>query len=305
MKQILIPTDFSDNAVHAAKAAVMLSAKLNANILLFNNYVDIPVIPHYAGGPWVADDLIQLKNESNAELQNLAQELDPLIAQSDHEQRKLSIHTQCGEGNLGDNIAAIIHEQDIELVVIGARSDSTIDHFLYGSETSLIIDKSTRPVFIIPPKAGFQKLQKVLFATNFDEADIKAIDYLAKLSKLFDFQLEIVHVNLMGKAENSKNEQKLDFIKQLLNLKYQNTTYKEILGKDVINRLNSHCDETEVDVLAMMHHHYTPFMRMLKQSTSKKALSQQKIPLLIFSSKMGEHPKLDHYKKNGQLSRYN
>jgi nucleotide-binding universal stress UspA family protein len=305
MKSILIPVDFSENAVHAAKSAVLLSTKLNADILLFNNYVSVPVVPHYAGGPWVVDDLLQLKNESKIELQKLAKVLGPFIGRKEETQRKPSIDTLCGEGNLGDNIADIIHDQDIEMVVIGARSDSTIDHFLYGSETSLIIDKSTRPVFIIPPKADFHKLQKVLFATDFNESDIKAIHYLVKLGKLFDFQLEIVHVNLMGKDEDSNSNHKIDFIKQLLSFKYPRTTYKEILGKDVVDRLNDHCDETEVDVLAMVHHHYSPFMRMLKQSTSKKALSQQKIPLLIFSSKMGERPKLDHFKKNGQIGRYN
>lgn len=295
MRTTLVPTDFSENSAHAAKAAVMLSSKLHTNILLFNNYVKIPVTPHFAGGPWVVDELMELKNETKENLQNLAGDLELLIADLEPEQPKPIVHLQYADGNLGDNIAAIIHEKDIELIVIGARSGSTIDHMLNGSETNLIIDQSNCPVLIIPENVDLKELKKVIFATDFDQTDMKAINYMVKLSYLFNFHIEVVHVN-SSKSNTVKSERQIAFEDRLFKLNYPKITYKQVFGKNVIRRLNSLCTETDADILALVHHHRSPIGRILKQSTSKKALSQQKVPLMIFPSIINANIKWDHYK---------
>ncbi len=297
MRTILVPTDFSENSAHAAKAAVFLSSKLHTNILLFNNYVKVPVTLHYAGGPWVVDELMALKSETKENLQNLKDDLESLIADLESEQAKPFVHVQFADGNLGDNIAAIIHDKDIELMVIGARSGSTIDHILNGSETNLIIDQSNCPVFIIPENVDLKELKKVIFATDFGETDMKAINYLVKLSYLINFRIEVVHVN-SSKSSTVKSEQQLAFEDRLFKLNYPNITYKQVFGKNVIHRLNSLCTETDADILALVHHHRSPIGRILKQSTSKKALSQQKIPLIIFPSIVNGNIKWDHYKRS-------
>ena len=297
MKTTLVPTDFSENSVHAAKAAVMLSSRLHTNILLFNNYVKVSVTPHFAGGPWVVDELMELKKESKENLQNLAGDLEALIAGLAPAQPKPAVRVQHAEGNLGDNIAAIIHEKDIELIVIGARSGSTIDHMLNGSETNLIIDESNCPVIIIPESVDLKELNKVIFATNFDETDMKAINYLVKLSYLFNFQIEVIHIN-SSKSSGVKSERQTAFEDRLFKLNYPKITYKQVFGKNVISRLNRLCTETGADILALVHQHRSPIGRILKQSTSKKALSQQKIPLMIFPSIINGNLKWDHYKNN-------
>jgi nucleotide-binding universal stress UspA family protein len=297
MKTILVPTDFSENAENAAKAAVLLCSKLDANMLLFNSYFSKPVTPQYAGGPWVVDELKELENESTENLREQASELEKLLAKISKGERTPVIKVRCGEGSLGDSITDTLNHREIEMIVIGARADSGINHIFYDSDTSSIIDRATCPVFILPPDADLRKLKKLVFATDFDEADILAVDYLFKLSKLFDFKLEVVHINLFGKNEHAKVEDKTEFIKHLMSLKLPINTYKEIMGNDIVGRLERYCEETGADTLALVHHQYSLFMRLLKQSTSKKALSQQKIPLLIFSSKMDKEPKWSPYEE--------
>ena len=125
---------------------------------------------------------------------------------------------------------------------------------------------------------------------------MKAINYLVKLSKLFDFQIEIVNVNIMSKNDWVKSERQLEFEEHLFKLNYPKVTYKQVLGKNVISRLNSLCIETGADILALVHQHRSPIGRILKQSVSKKALSQQKVPLMIFPSIINGNFKWGHYK---------
>lgn len=283
MKTILILTDFTENATHAALSGVMLSENLHANILLFNANTSQPVIPQYAGGgPTVIDDLSYWEDESKERLGELSEHL---MAMSNPQKRKPSIHVQCGEGSMGDIIKHILHQKDIELIVMGARAGSTIEHILTGSETISVINHSTRPVLVVPLNAGLKKLKKVIFATDFEEADVKGIHYLVKLGKLFNYRLDIVHVSLLGEKNTLDSEKEEAFLSQLAGLKY-GIRYKEIEGEEVISTLNSLCDETGTDLLALGHHQRSLFTSLFRQSTTKKALLSQKTPLLVFPSKM-------------------
>ena len=286
MNTILILTDFSDNAAHAATSGLFLSGKLNADILLFNTYLKFSETFTYAGGSVLVDDLVRWKAESSEKLDKLAEKLTAAIALVDTQQGKPSIFCRSDEGNLGSNVESIIKQRDIELVVMGARSGSTIEHVFFGSDTGDVIQQSTRPVLVISPEAEIKQLKKVVFATDFEEADMKALNYLVKLGELFHFAIEIIHVVNPAKKDETKGRDEIDFIKKLGQLQYPGITYTEIGGTDVITRLNRLCTEDGPELLALVHHRHSFLMRILHQSTTAKALSNQTIPLLIFPSGM-------------------
>jgi nucleotide-binding universal stress UspA family protein len=288
MKTILILTDFTENAAHAALSGLMLGEKLHANLLLFNVNLTQPVIPQYAGGPTVIDDFSFWEKESKELLHKLSGSLESLIVQTDPQLYKPAIHIECGEGNVGVMVNEMAKQKDIELVVMGARAGTTMDHILTGSETISVIDHAIRPVLVVPLNAGLSKLNKVVFATDYSERDINGIHYLVKLGKLFNFHLEIVHVNLFDEKDILKMEKEGMFLKQVNKLKYPHISFKEINGKDVTHRLNTLCDETGADLLSIMHYKNSFLKRIFKHSTTHRALTDQKIPLLIFPSGLEE-----------------
>src|SRR5665213_1324991 len=105
MKTILVLTDLSENAAHAAKAAVPIAGTLNMNLLLYNTRLILPVSTYYAdyaGGPWVVNDFIQWENESKEKLQWLADDLAPSLSKLDPQLRKPVIHTECHEGKVAE-----------------------------------------------------------------------------------------------------------------------------------------------------------------------------------------------------------
>jgi nucleotide-binding universal stress UspA family protein len=286
MENVLILTDFSKSSESAAEAGIVLSGKLNANILLFNAYVT-GSSQSYIGKPWIAEDLIWGDDESKDNLNKLAAHLKPFVNQLNTENPKPVIHCNSGEGNLGSIVSDIInHEKGIELIIMGARTASNDDNDFFGSDLNSVIQKASRPILVIPPETDLKQLSKVIFATNFDEADMRAVHYLIKLGKLFNFQLEIIHVIQPGRKEITKSQKELVFEEQLARLSYPGITYKDIKGKDVAENIINLYNETQADLLAMVHHQHSFFMRMLHTSTTKKVLYNQQVPLLIFPSKM-------------------
>jgi len=230
------------------------------------------------------DEFIVKQNHSKEHLSLLAEDLQDLTAQYGPDERKPSINCLCGEGDVGSNVADIIDQKDIELIIMGGRSSKSDNPILFGRDTSSVIQKATRPILVTSSKLNLDALNKVIFATDFNEEDITAIKYLIKLGKLLGYQLDIVHVNEFGKDKLLNSGKEVSFKHQVAKLKYPGISYHTVRGKDIVERLNGLCDETGAGVLAMSHRQDSFLMRIFQKSTAKKALSDQKIPLLIFPS---------------------
>lgn len=288
MKTILVLTDLSTNATPAAKAACMLSGVMSTNLVLLNTCADIPLQAGYSdmpGGPWLVDDFMQWDKERKADLEKYALSLEPYIAKLDPSKRKPSVHCEYADGTLADNTVALTQTKNVELIVMGAPHSSRLDHFLTGSDTAAVINNVSRPVLVVPTDYELKRIKRVVFATDFNDADMKALNYLVKLGRLFNFHLEVVHVLIPGEDKTLAADKEKAFL-SLQQITYAPISYKEIGGKDAVKRLNAYCHEVHADMLAMVHHHDSFFARIFKHSASTQALAHQELPLLIFPAKM-------------------
>lgn len=283
MKNILILTDFSANAKHAALTGTMLAKRLHTDILLFHANTTQSVAPVYAGGPTVIDEIDLMEVESKEKLQKLADFLKP-FAESRDSAWQPAIRYEEGLGALGYQARNIIETKKIEMIIMGARKGSPMDHFLTGSETFSVIDHVNRPVLVLPSDTDLHNLKKVIFATNFAEADIKAVHYLNNLASVFNFHLQVVHINPPGDDDITLGLRKIEFMKHFQRLSYTGVTVSDLQGKDIVNRLNRLCNESGTDLLSFTHYRNSVFSRFFHQSMTHKALEKQKIPMLIFPS---------------------
>ncbi len=284
MKTILILTDFSKNAEHAALSSVMLVEKLNEAVFLYHTYYDSPLIGAYARGSMIVDEFSLLEKESVTKLNRLAVHLRTAIRHSSVQNFRPEIDFQCGEGSLGNNVAAILKEKEIELIVMGASARSTVHNLFFGSDTLSVIENSSRPVLIIPAKGEISKIQKVTLATAFELEDLNAITYLVQLGKILHYELDIVHVSLHGHTDELVKGKAIrthiDAIKQ------NNITYHEIHGKDVIHRLNNLCKANGSDMLALVHHQHGFFSNIFNKSNAEEAVLTHRIPLMVIPAAM-------------------
>src|SRR4051794_32449832 len=116
MKTILILTDFSKNATHAALAGIRLAKNLHANIFLFHSNTTQALTPIYAGGPTVVDEVNLMEDENMEKLKVLADLLQPFIEEGESNW-KPSIHYNEGLGALSYQVRNILATKDVELIV--------------------------------------------------------------------------------------------------------------------------------------------------------------------------------------------
>lgn len=282
MKNILVLTDFSDNATAAAEAGLVIAGKMHADILLFNTYINYETITSYGGGGWIVDEFTDRRRRSKLGMEALTEGLESLSYQLDPDSRQPVISVESNDNDLGLNVADIIKKHDIDLVVMGARSGDK-DSYMFGADTNAVIEYSNRPILLVPAGTNINKLHKIILATDFKDADIKAIHYLAKLGNLLHCQLEIIHV--CGPDKECTNDEKI-FEEEINALKYTGLKYHKVNGKQVVSRLEHLVKEQTGAMLAMVHIQHSFFIRLFQHSMVRKALSHQNTPLLIFPSSM-------------------
>lgn len=223
----------------------------------------------------VTETAATLIADSRLKLNELATILKPELSE-----KSSKLVQRCEEGTLGENLPSLLKQFPFELIIMGGRSGGRLDHLLTGSETRQVINNATCPVLIVPADAQPTPIRKTLFATNFNTGDLKALRYLLNWSSLFDFNLELAHVNIPG-VKNDENTQ-VTFRKAVNALTNQAPLYHEVGSKQPIQRLNGLSHEIGANLLALTHYHHDFWTRLWGNSSADQALNNQHLPLLIF-----------------------
>ncbi|MCC8426396.1 universal stress protein [Mucilaginibacter sp. UR6-11] len=279
MKKLLVLTDFTANASHAAASARQLCTKMNTDLLLYHSVQYVPIVPEFTNGGMVAETNESLFKDSGLQLEQVAGSLQTLALPG--EGYRPQIICENGEGSLAANIKELTARQDIRLVIMGGRSGGALDHLLSGSETSAVINASRKPVLIIPASADISVLKKVVFATDFQAADLVALNFLTDLGQSLDVQVEVVHVT---KPESviTNIEPEILFRKQLNQLDAKAVSYKQVMGDDIGSLLQQQCQENGPALLAMTHQRHGMLSQLFGHSESKKMLKKGDVAVLIF-----------------------
>ncbi|TFF37353.1 universal stress protein [Mucilaginibacter psychrotolerans] len=284
MKKLLLLTDFSDHAEHAAENALYLCTKMQTALTIYHSFQAFPLVAYENGGPYLTEFSDAYAAETNERMARFLSKTK-VFAEENFEGIEIPIEHISEDGDLGANLAKLLANADYELVIMGSGSSDYLDQLLGGSETQSVIIHSNRPILIIPLQSNLKQLKKVVFATDYNEKDFHAINYLVDMAGLLSFEIQVLHVDTFGDNPDKKWKEEVELKRFAGGLNFPGITYHSIWGKEVIPRLNKYCDESGADLLAMVHYHQGFFSKLFGLSSTRKEVRNQKQPLLIFPPK--------------------
>ncbi len=183
IKQILVPTDFSENAQHAVSYATELAKRCSAKIHLLHT----PVIPtyllmdlSYSPGP---EAVTRILNDSQDALDEQAKGLAAT---------GVEYFTVIREGTVHEVIRDYAKEHDVDLVVVGTHGRTGVSKLMYGSVTERVIKTVHTPIVIIPPEGGTMP-SSIVIAYDFSAPAKRAAKVALAIHGVFDGPLHIVH----------------------------------------------------------------------------------------------------------------
>ena len=278
MKTVLVLTDFSINAKQAAQTAVILAGKLELNVLLFNVYFSIPIIPAGINDAWSKSYEV-FKKESETELQNETARLTELFKNSMPGTPLPGIEYLNAFGDLGDNTYRLIDERDIEFVAMGARKKQQ-NQILFGDDINDVLKKSKKPVLIVNDGLDWQNVKNIVLATDVAESDFKVVECLNRLSDQLQFKIHVAHVSPL--SNGSKEDEKAKrFTTKINELASENVSYQNLIGENVIEELVKFNAQLPADLLAIVQKRRSFLWNIFHESVSKEFIAKSKISILI------------------------
>ena len=268
MKNILVPTDFSDNANRALQYAVLLAQNTGAEITLLNVY---DVVLPADGTPLAPYAHESLTEENKIKLAACAKQFIP---------QNIKYHVEDVLGDSVNRIAMLAEEKKMDLVVMGIRGSNRLSQIIIGSTTTAVIRNIKVPVFVIPENAEFALPAKILFA--YDGKEIPAKATMRPLKNIAEiYKSKILVLNVINDLELEPVDKRYiarETFHALGNINY--AVHFEENG-DVLQGISNFITKHDIDAVAMIYHSHRFFNRIFSESHAQKMAFYTKKPLLI------------------------
>lgn len=267
--RILIPTDFSSNALHAATYAVQLFGKSDATYILLHALYDAG----YAGaiGYSMGPELLKASQEG----------LDLTAKRFAESTGATSVETELAFGFLSSVVNDFVKERGADAVVMGKRGET--GSALFGSNTTAVLSDCPVPVVAVPDHARQLAMHRVLLAADDREVEPEPLSLLRALALEHGAQVLVTHIamdaptvdptKVKGHYQAALKDVDLDLL--------------EGYGRDVADGLVRTARSKKADVIAILHRQLGFFGRLFNPSVAKELALESDLPILVLQDRPG------------------
>lgn len=280
MKTILVPTDFSDNAVNAMKYAIRLAAKLNSKLIFFHS-THVPLRVELFGIPITEMKKLEMQDVLNktAILQTILNKIyRELRITLDTARVKLLVKNEI---LIVEDIIQAAERGKVGLIVMGTHGASGINK-LFGSTTSLLISKCETPVLAIPPKYKFKEIKSMLYFSDLRNP-ASELSMLVPMAKAFDAIIDIFNLSYNPDVDEEKLFKKLKGTSK--GVKLELIQLKRNPGETVLQQLREFLDYRRPDWSVMFPEKKRFFEYIFEGSKTERLSYNLKVPLLSIKKK--------------------
>ena len=265
MKNILIPTDFSDNATKALNYAIVLASKFNATLHVIHTFQSTS----HAGRLANVDRLI--KEDRDKEMNDLLSDLKSRDGFS------VEIKGRCRKGYTVEVIEDEITKVDADLVVMGTQGASNLGKKIMGSTTSNLIKDIDTPILVIPNAAKDINFEHLVVALDaLDNRDVSVLEPMIDFSKTLNLPINLLHVS-SGSYHTDIDPDIKDYITQ----KGMEFTYDKVQSNDVLDGILAYAGKKSNSLLCLVSRERNWFESLFSSSISQQIALQSDIPLLV------------------------
>ncbi|MCX6256287.1 MAG: universal stress protein [Bacteroidia bacterium] len=288
VRKILVPVDFTEQSRNACHFAIGLADYFHAEVKLLHSFY-IPSIEAMPMGesslfPGTLDEhLHDIEFAAKKRMHELMNSLNEWKSREKLLNSRLS-HI-LSKGYAEDEILEIYKVYQPDIIVMGTSGSDEKTTDLYGSITAEVVESVKVPLLAIPRNSlyqGIDSLKNIMYATNFDDSDFRAIHKLMYLISPFKMKLSCLHIRSGNK--DPWDNIKMDALREHLNKQYigKELEIDVIESDDILSGFDKYIKDKNIGIVAMTTHKKGFFARLFSTSLTKQMLFHSKTPLLIF-----------------------
>lgn len=278
MRKILIPTDFSENALNAIKYALELFKYERSEFIIMHAFAD-EVYEHSIEMPRALFELYKEKiwEQSDKKLQKLIAEMLTISPNPKHEYDYISVF-----GSLVDEANTIVDKENIDVIVMGTKGKSDDKHVLFGSNTLQVIKYVKCPVLAIPSMYHDVHPQNILFTTTYQlPYKRRELKLLSTIAKRFVATIKVLQISKFKELSHRQQDNQ-NIIK--CGIKENKTEFLNQAGEDITDIISDFIQKNNIDMLVMVNTRRSYFENVLNTSTIEKIGWQIQIPFLVLQN---------------------
>ena len=257
MKTVIVPVDFSETSLNAARyAAKMLTGHYGVNMILHHVY------DKSGEAGEITMKLDQLKNDLRetgiVKMEIFAEEADDFI----EELEKLARHRQA------------------DLVIMGITGRSSLGQSFIGSDALKMLNTKVCPVLIIPPDSVYKEVKNVLLTSDFKNvmASTPSVP-IRKVLKAFHPNLHVINVS--NEHYVSLTEEYQAEKEKLRDMFHDFHPEFYFLGlNDVDEAISQFATDKNIDLIVIIQKEQSIISKLFVKSRTKKLAYQSNVPVL-------------------------
>lgn len=263
LQRIVVPTDFSACADNASIEALKLATKTGSRITFL----------HYFKKPWFFSDT-RLRHENAQRLKehiiHLAKKAE--VALPEH------VDFYSKGGKLLKELPHFMAKHLVSMVVMGTKGENGNNSTNFGSNTMNFIKSTFTPVLAIPEGSQINKIEKLVYATDYKDVTGVTFDTVLRLGELFSALIIILHVR--KKPESSHLKRESAFAADNMVYKYKNIEKVVLDDTDIIHGIQEFVKTHEPAFIAMSVKEDDMIRKLFHQSVFHEMILHSKTPIL-------------------------
>jgi nucleotide-binding universal stress UspA family protein len=256
MQTVIVPVDFSETSLHAARYATQL----------LNGHQDVNMILHH----------VYDKASHATEVSQRLEELKTALSD------KGNVNTEilAEEGDFISELEKLARHRQADLIIMGITGRSAIGQTFIGSNTLKMVEKKVCPVLIVPPDSQYQEVKNVLLTSDFKNVQSSTPSVpIKKILKTFRPSFHIMNVDsehyvALTEAYQAERNKLKEMFSEF------NPEFYFLGLQNVDEAISQFAHDKNVDLIIMIHKDQTILSRLFVKSHTKQLIYHSSVPVL-------------------------
>ena len=277
MRTVLIPTDFSKNAMNAINYALNLYKCERTNFYFLHAFADEVYGPFKSKGASFEEQKVTVKKNVEKKLNELIETIKQKQRNPKHAFESLSTFE-----SLVDAVNNFANQINVDLIIMGTQGKTADKNITFGSHTVQVFKYVQCPVLAVPENYEYEQPKKILFPTDYllpyKRRELKLLNTLAA-----EYKSEVYCLYLSDFDDLSLRQ--LDN-KRFLSESLPNTYlyFERAPVKNKAEAISENIARNDIDLLVMVNARHSFFEDMLYRSTVDDIGLRPKIPFLVMQN---------------------
>lgn len=278
MRKVLVPTDFSENAMNAIKYACQIFKYETSEFFIVHTYADEVYRKDVANDRYLLNELKEtVFQKSEEQLKKIQAEITAYSPNPKHSYTYISAF-----GTLVDEVNHIVSKENMDIVVMATRGQTNNRSITFGSNTLQVLKYVDCPVLAIPENYTYHPPKEVLFPTNYlVPYKRRELKLLCDMTGSFRSNIHLLYIDPIRRL-SLRQEDNQQFLKECL--KKPKLVFETTPEKDKTMAISKYIVHKQIDMLVIVNSRHSYIEDMLYQSTIDKLGLHVKIPFLVMQN---------------------